>query len=78
MFSDNPTRFKPEFPVALPYQTRDSGNSVFISELKLSTIVGVYAHERLAPQALQFDLEIGMRDTAACYSDDIADTKFVG
>jgi 7,8-dihydroneopterin aldolase/epimerase/oxygenase len=40
----------------------------------LPTIVGVYDYERLAPQTLEFQLEIGMRDTAACFSDDINDT----
>ncbi|MGB8855487.1 MAG: dihydroneopterin aldolase [Burkholderiales bacterium] len=74
MFSDKPTQFKPEFPVALPPQNRDTNNSVFIRELKLPTIIGVYDYERLAPQTLQFELEIGMRDTAACFSDDISDT----
>jgi dihydroneopterin aldolase len=74
MFSDNPTKFKPEFPAALPPQTREANNSVFIRDLKLPTIIGVYDFERLAPQTLEFQLEIGMRDTAACFSDDINDT----
>jgi 7,8-dihydroneopterin aldolase/epimerase/oxygenase len=78
MHSDHPTRFQPSFPVALPPLTRDGGNSVFIRELKLATIIGVYDHERLAPQTLQFDLEIGMADTAACFSDDITDTVDYG
>ncbi|MGB8337537.1 MAG: dihydroneopterin aldolase [Burkholderiales bacterium] len=74
MFSDNPTKFKPEFPVALPPQTREANNSVFIHDLKLPTIIGVYDYERLAPQTLELQLEIGMRNTTACFSDDIADT----
>jgi 7,8-dihydroneopterin aldolase/epimerase/oxygenase len=78
MHSDNPTRFQPSFPVALPLQNRESSNSVFIRELKLATIIGVYDYERLAPQTLQLDLEIGMADTVACFSDDIADTADYG
>ncbi len=35
---------------------------IFISELRLSIKVGIYDWEKLAPQAMQFDLEIGLPD----------------
>jgi dihydroneopterin aldolase len=33
---------------------------IFISELRLSVKLGIYAWEKIAPQNVQFDLEIGL------------------
>src|SRR3954463_16001616 len=49
-----------------------------ISGLRVMTLVGVLAHEREAPQPLEFDivLEVDLRDAGT--SDDLADTAHYG
>ena len=46
-------------------------DSIFIHELKLNIKVGIYAWERVSPQMVQFDIEIGIPSAKA---DHIADT----
>ena len=46
---------------------------IFLRELKVETLIGVYDWERLVPQTLQIDLDIGLPNSLACQSDDIAD-----
>lgn len=46
---------------------------IFLRELKVETLIGVYEWEKRVPQALQLDLEIGLPNSRACQSDDIAD-----
>jgi dihydroneopterin aldolase len=46
---------------------------IFLRELKIDTLIGVYEWEKRVPQTLQIDLEIGLPDSRACHSDDIAD-----
>lgn len=46
---------------------------IFLRELKVDTLIGVYDWERIVPQTLQIDLDIGLPNTRACHSDDIAD-----
>jgi dihydroneopterin aldolase len=46
---------------------------IFLRELKVDMLIGVYEWEKRVPQTLQFDLEIGLPNTRACLSDDIAD-----
>jgi 7,8-dihydroneopterin aldolase/epimerase/oxygenase len=36
-------------------------------------LIGVYDHERRAPQSLVVDLKIGMANSKSCFSDDLAD-----
>ena len=47
---------------------------IFISELKVQTKLGVPAWERMLPQTIMLDIEIGYDLTKACNSDAIADT----
>ena len=47
---------------------------IFISELRLAVKVGIYAWEKVAPQTMQFDLEIGLPDTRAAHTNSIDDT----
>ncbi|MCC7485960.1 MAG: dihydroneopterin aldolase [Burkholderiales bacterium] len=47
---------------------------IFISELKLDILVGVYQWERRARQTVQFDLEIGIPDSGRPRSDRIGET----
>jgi 7,8-dihydroneopterin aldolase/epimerase/oxygenase len=47
---------------------------IFLSEIKLDTTIGVYAWERVKPQTIQLDLEIGLAHSRAGKSDDVSDT----
>ena len=46
---------------------------IFLRELRVETLIGVYQWEKRVPQTLQLDLEIAMPNSRACHSDDIAD-----
>lgn len=46
---------------------------IFIRELKLETLIGIYEREKKIPQMIQIDLDIAMRDAKACASDLIDD-----
>jgi dihydroneopterin aldolase len=46
---------------------------IFLRELKVDTLIGVYDWEKLVPQTIQIDLEIGIPNNLACQSDNIAD-----
>jgi len=46
---------------------------IFLRELKVDILIGVYAWEKRVPQTLQIDLEIALPNSRACQSDDIAD-----
>lgn len=47
---------------------------IFIRDFRLDITVGIYAWERVAPQTVQLDLEIGIPGTQAAQSDAIDDT----
>ena len=47
---------------------------IFISDLRLDILVGVYNWERTVPQTIQFDLEIGIPDIGRPRGDRIAET----
>jgi dihydroneopterin aldolase len=51
---------------------------IFIEELRLETLIGVYDWERHRRQTIQLDLEVGLRDQNAAASDDVADTVDYG
>jgi 7,8-dihydroneopterin aldolase/epimerase/oxygenase len=46
---------------------------IFLRELKVDTLIGVYDWERLVPQTIQIDLDIALPNSLACHSDDIVD-----
>ena len=46
---------------------------IFLRELKVETLIGVYPWEKRVPQNLRLDLEIALPNSHACHSDDIAD-----
>jgi dihydroneopterin aldolase len=48
-------------------------NTIFISDLRVSTRIGVYAWERELPQTVRLDIEFAMPSAAAFASDDFAD-----
>jgi dihydroneopterin aldolase len=49
-------------------------DTIFISELRLEILVGVYDWEFKVPQKVQFDLEFALRDAKAAKSGKLADT----
>jgi len=46
---------------------------IFLRELKIDTLIGVYKWEKRVPQTLQIDLEIALPDSHACQTDNIDD-----
>ena len=57
-------------------------DTIFISELKIETLIGIYEWEKKVPQTIQLDLEVGLPGRHAAHSGKIADTidysKIVG
>ena len=57
-------------------------DTIFISELKIETLVGIYDWEKKVPQTIQLDLEVGLPGEHAAKSGKIGDTidysKIVG
>jgi len=49
-------------------------DTIFISELRIETRIGIYAQEKQVPQTIQLDIEIGLRGEHAAHSDRIEDT----
>jgi dihydroneopterin aldolase len=49
-------------------------DTIFINELRLDILIGVYDWERQVPQSVQFDLEIGIPQRRSAHSDHLADT----
>jgi len=49
-------------------------DTIFISELRLDILIGVYDWERQVPQAVQFDIELGIPGRRAAHSDRLDDT----
>jgi 7,8-dihydroneopterin aldolase/epimerase/oxygenase len=47
---------------------------IFVSDLRLDILIGVYDWERKVPQTVQFDLEVGLPGRKATQSDKLADT----
>jgi dihydroneopterin aldolase len=49
-------------------------DTIFISELKIETRIGIYAWEQTVAQTIQLDLEVGLRGEHAAKSGKIDDT----
>jgi 7,8-dihydroneopterin aldolase/epimerase/oxygenase len=49
-------------------------DTIFISDLRLDILIGVYNWERKVPQTVQLDLEIGIPETGRPRSDRIGET----
>lgn len=47
---------------------------IFINDFRLNIRLGIYDWERVAPQTVQFDLEIGIPDSRAAQTGAISDT----
>lgn len=46
---------------------------IFLRELKIDTLIGVYEWEKRVPQTLQIDLDIALPSNRACETDNIDD-----
>jgi len=49
-------------------------DTIFLSEVKVQTKLGVPEWERMTPQTITLDIEIGYDLSNACQSDDVNDT----
>ena len=47
---------------------------IFIDELRVSTLIGIYPREKAMPQTVEMSLQIGTVTTSAGASDEISDT----
>jgi dihydroneopterin aldolase len=47
---------------------------IFIDEIRITTLIGIYPREQSVPQTLEISLEIGTSTAQAGNSDDIRDT----
>lgn len=57
----------------LRHSLQTAMDTIFLRELKVDTLIGVYEWEKRIPQTLQIDLEIALPDSRACQTDDIMD-----
>ena len=53
-------------------------DTIFIREFRVDAWVGIYEWEKLRPQTLELEVEIGIPDKGAGKSDDIHDTVHYG
>lgn len=51
---------------------------IFLREVRVETVIGVYEWEHRAPQTIELDLDIGIPSETPCHSDDINDTIHYG
>ncbi len=49
-------------------------DKIFLDEIRLDLVIGIYEWERKVPQTLQLDIEIGLPHSRAGQSDEVADT----
>lgn len=47
---------------------------IFLHEIKIDLIIGLYEWERKTPQTVRLDIDIGLRDSSAGKSDQVTDT----
>jgi len=48
---------------------------IFLRDLRVDTLIGVYEWEKRVPQTLQIDLDIAVPDNQAAQTDDIKDAQ---
>ncbi len=51
---------------------------IFLREVRINTVIGVYEWERQVPQTIELDLDIGIPSEQPCHSDNIGDTIHYG
>jgi dihydroneopterin aldolase len=53
--------------------TPEPKDHIFIRDFRLQTLIGFHRRERIVPQTIRLDLEIGIADAAVFTSDKVAD-----
>ncbi|MBS0543237.1 MAG: dihydroneopterin aldolase [Proteobacteria bacterium] len=53
-------------------------DTIFLRGLRVDALIGVYEHEKHAPQPLLIDLELGLAHSHACFSDCLDDAVDYG
>ncbi|WP_407280672.1 dihydroneopterin aldolase [Aromatoleum evansii] len=53
-------------------------DTIFLRGVRVEALIGVYEHERHAPQPLVIDLELGLQHARCCASDDLRDAVDYG
>jgi 7,8-dihydroneopterin aldolase/epimerase/oxygenase len=48
--------------------------TILLKNIRVATVIGVYDHEKNAPQELKLDLELSLRSAGASLSDELRDT----
>jgi dihydroneopterin aldolase len=61
----------PQFYTDIPFCRMDI---IFIEDLRISTLIGIYPREKVMPQTVEMSLQIGTSIASAGDSDDIGDT----
>ena len=56
------------------YLVKQAMDLIYISDLEIHTVIGVYPRERTAPQTLRLNLELAANTRRAAVSDDLNDT----
>ena len=64
--------FYPPRKTAPPYN-RASMDHIFVRDFRLETLIGFHKRERIVPQTLRLDIEIGIANTAVFESDKVTD-----
>ena len=71
-----PARSGLAFPIAPPAEPCE--DTIFLRGVRVEALIGVYEHERHAPQPLVVDLELGLSHARCCTSDDLRDAVDYG
>lgn len=56
----------------------DCEDSIYLRGLRVDALIGVYEHERDAPQPLHVDLELGLLHSRCCVTDELQDAVDYG
>ncbi len=48
--------------------------TILLKNVRVTSVIGVYEHEKTAPQELKLDLELSLRSAGASLSDELRDT----
>ncbi len=65
-------------PARLSAVPAPGDDAIFLRGLRVEALIGVYEHEREAPQPLLIDLELGLAHSRACFSDSLDDAVDYG
>ncbi|WP_232428892.1 dihydroneopterin aldolase [Aromatoleum toluclasticum] len=73
-----PARRRPGLAVPAAAPVEPCEDTIFLRGIRVEALIGVYEHERHAPQPLVIDLELGLQHARCCASDDLRDAVDYG